>query len=85
MVSGINAQFRKYRIGGIDTFGIVSPITIAWTSRQPAGITTMRLASDETAWIFDMWGSKQPKLMPLSELHTNSSVYALLKNCMCNF
>ena len=27
-VSGIDTHFRKYRIGGIDTFGIVSPITI---------------------------------------------------------
>ena len=26
-VSGIDTHFRKYRIGGIDTFGIVSPIT----------------------------------------------------------
>ena len=26
-VSGIDTHFRRYRIGGIDTFGIVSPIT----------------------------------------------------------
>ena len=26
-ISGIDTHFRKYRIGGIDTFGIVSPIT----------------------------------------------------------
>ena len=25
-VSGIDTHFRKYRIGGIDTFGIISPI-----------------------------------------------------------
>ena len=29
-VSGIDTHFRKYRIGGIDTFGIVSPITTSW-------------------------------------------------------
>ena len=26
-ISGIDTHFRKYRIGGIDTFGIVLPIT----------------------------------------------------------
>ena len=26
-ISGINTHFRKYHIGGIDTFGIISPIT----------------------------------------------------------
>ena len=26
-ISGIDTHFKKYRIGGIDTFGIVSPIT----------------------------------------------------------
>ena len=28
-ISGINAHFRKYRIGGVDTFGIILPITRA--------------------------------------------------------
>ena len=26
-ISGIDTHFRKYHIGGINTFGIVSPIT----------------------------------------------------------
>ena len=30
-VSGIDTHFRKYRIGGIDTFGIVSPSLMATT------------------------------------------------------
>ena len=29
-VSGIDTHFRKYCIGGIDIFGIVSPITNEW-------------------------------------------------------
>ena len=34
-VSGIDTHFRKYRIGGINTFGIVSPITTLGKGNKP--------------------------------------------------
>ena len=34
-ISGIDTHFRKYRIGGIDTIGIVSPITRCYMYTQP--------------------------------------------------
>ena len=39
-ISGIDTHFRKYRIGGIDTFGIVSPITRKRRSEQSRDMTT---------------------------------------------
>ena len=43
---------------------------LAWTSRQPARIKTMRLATDKAATTScDIWNSKQPKFMPFSVFH----------------
>ena len=47
-VSGIDTHFRKYRIGGIDTFGIVSPITSSYPfTQQTIRIRKVGVVEDE--------------------------------------
>ena len=52
-ISGIDTHFRKYRIGGIDTIGIVSPITICyWSSkRNLMEGNKLKLCSSGKVWL----------------------------------